>query len=97
LEKLSTPLLKTFGNKFPDPGFLKSMGTPIKVNESFDGKNQPDTDSEHMKELKSGKCNYSTIFASGSTTVLLDILYNEQFGPCIGITYMRNKFSYLAK
>ena len=29
------------------------MGTPIKVNESFDGKNQPDTDSEHMKELKS--------------------------------------------
>ena len=74
--------------------FLKSMGTPIKVNESFDGKNQPDTDSEHMKELKSGKCNYSTIFASGSTTVLLDILYNEQFGPCIGITYMRNKYTH---
>ena len=53
MEKLSTPLLKTFGNKFPDPGFLNSMGTPIKINESFDGKNQPDTDSEHMKELKS--------------------------------------------
>jgi len=74
--------------------FLKSMGDPIKVNESFDGKTQPDTDSEHMQELKTGNCNYSTIFSSGSTTVILGIMYNKQFGPCIGITYMRNKYTH---